>query len=916
MRYLARPRRRSVWPVVLVLVVSVLVAAAPCTAHADGFSAKGPVGWDTLRHLEQFATLPQGVQTRQFSSFDRAQNNNDYNHCLRHIDITGCVMAEADGPGEIDAIWLTSMLISYGGNDVGNIVVVLDGKTVLNAGLWSVVNGTLGAPFVYPLVANASQSSGAAYIGVPMTYRSSMLVYTTGTTVPDFFHVTYRAFADAEGVSTFDPADKAPDVISRLQAAGTSDPKAAQPGATTTRTPFTLAPGQSVALATLHGPASVSAVQLDLPQLATASTGRLVLTTARIRIEVDGRQTVDAPVGEFFGSSGDRGWVAALMTGLDPASGRGSSWWPMPFADNATLTLYNGSDNLTLTGNAAITSAPCPTCATALADGRIGYFHATSHSVPAAEQKTGRDYTLLAVSGHGKFAGVALGMAGPSTGAFMEGNERVYVDGSRSPNPNGTGTEDYFNSGWYFRNGPYSMPFTGNPVNQTATSGCPSDTQCVSAYRQAITDAVPFTSSINYGIEHGGTDNIAADYSSTAFWYGDTRTTQRVSDTLDVADPASETAHNYTSATPGTPGRLTDTYEGNDGTPEPVTMTGRTTRAPVTFTMAVDPANTGVTLRRTSDQNLGPQKATVTVNGAPAGTWLEPLANPNHRLLDDNFLIPPALTAGRQQLTITLTPAPDAPAAWSALRYTALSQVPPSTDTTAPAAASDVVARATTTTSALLTWQPGTADHYAVYTARGTAPTISAADLAGTTPVPSFAHDGLDAGQTWYYRVVAIDAAGHQSPPTPPVSLTIRAPIQLNAWSLITTAKGTAPATPQFWPIWPGGAQLLMSATAPGQHTTLTFNIPAAGRYDLSVVHSLAPDYGVTTLAIDGTPLGAPFNGYAPALQVTPPQDYGPFTLAEGPHTLTLTATAKAPWSTNHYAGISTLTFSPASTPT
>jgi hypothetical protein len=42
---------------------------------------------------------------------------------------------------------------------------------------------------------------------------------------------------------------------------------------------------------------------------------------------------------------------------------------------------------------------------------------------------------------------------------------------------------------------------------------------CDSAYRLMIADGVPFSSSINYGIEHGNQNTVQARYSSTAFWY-------------------------------------------------------------------------------------------------------------------------------------------------------------------------------------------------------------------------------------------------------------------------------------------------------------------------------------------------------------------------------------------------------------
>ncbi|WP_435861030.1 DUF2961 domain-containing protein [Streptomyces spiralis] len=1093
-----RKRLAHLLAVCLTVLAAGTVAAPAASAATPVFTAKGPVGWDTLRHLDAFDIVPRGVQLKQFSSFDRKQGNLDQRNCLRTIGAAGCVMAEATGPGEIDQIWLTSITNGVQGDvsDLGNLVVVLDGTTVINSSLQSVVNGSLGAPFVYPLVANASQSSGGVHIDVPMTYTSSMLVYTTATPDPDYYHVDYRTFADASGVTTFDPSDRASDVLAMLNAAGTADPKPAQSGATTSTTPFTLAPGASTQVASVSGPAALSAVRLKLPQLApppsqldpaddgrafgsggssrftvaidpanqgvrltrrldqsvanqvadvlvngtrvarwtalsqstgrfvdqsvdlpasvtagrsqltitnqfvssavdfneftywadsvidgglkrtdtvnvgdsasesghsyaiagqtwsgtrdrnaltyaansvplitddgrafgsggssrftvaidpantgvrltrrfdstiadqvadvtvdgspagkwtavpTASDGHLwvdqtldlpasltagkskitvanqfvssavdfneftyqvdstvsggtkrtdtvdvgdtasesahaytvtgqtwsgsrtfgytptgvldsnqILASARIRISFDGTQTVDAPLGEFFGSSQYDGRVRSLMTGMDPGgTGWLSAWWPMPFSGTATVSVYNGSNRTVSGATAEVTSAPCSACASQLSAGTIAHFHATSHAVSADDQKAGQDYRILHAAGHGKFAGVALGMTGPSNRAYLEGNEHVYVDGSATPDPNGTGTEDYFNSGWYFINGPYTLPLTGNPSHQAAGYGCPANTDCTSAYRLTIQDAVPFTSSITYDLEHGFDfhaadgghgDDVAASFSSTAFWYGDPGPVARTTDTLNVGDTGDESAHSYTSADPGTASTITATYEGNDGTQTPVTATGRATTASTSFTLAVDPANTGVVLRRTGDQSQKYQKAAVSVDGQSAGTWLEPLGNADHAWLDDTYQLPPSLTQGKSKITVTVAPVSGSPA-WSASRYQAVSTVPVFTDTTPPATVAGAKARATGAGTVGVTWAASTddaaVDHYAVYAAQNAAPAIDAGHQAGTTAVPSFVHAGLTAGQTWHYRVVALDAAGNASDPSSDVQVTV-----------------------------------------------------------------------------------------------------------------------------------------------
>jgi hypothetical protein len=83
----------------------------------------------------------------------------------------------------------------------------------------------------------------------------------------------------------------------------------------------------------------------------------------------------------------------------------------------------------------------------------------------------------------------------------------------------------------------------------------------------------------------------------------------------------------------------------------------------------------GVFLRRTSDQRVGYQSATVLVDGQAAGVWLEPLGNPSHRWLDDTYLLPASVTAGKRRLDVTLVPTRGSPP-WTAARYQVMSYIP------------------------------------------------------------------------------------------------------------------------------------------------------------------------------------------------------------------------------------------------
>ncbi|MGH3797579.1 MAG: glycoside hydrolase family 172 protein [Pseudonocardiaceae bacterium] len=499
---------------------------APPAPRALPIGGKGPIGYDHYRRLDAMPGLPVGVQTLQFSSFDRTGGNDDgfsgtYS-CLR-MDPDGCVIAERQGAGEIASIWSTR-----DAGDVrrtGNIKIELDGRTVLDAPLQDVVDGRLGAPFVYPLVANADLSSGGVYIKVPMPFTQSMRITTQFN--PFFYHVTYRAFADASGVQTFNPADPANDVIAMLRNAGFRDPKPAEPGAQQIGTPFAnLAPGGTARLADITGPGSISELRLRIPQIRPDDpVSDEILADTRLRISFDGVTTVDAPLGDFFGSGLGEHEVRSLFHAMEIApDGWYTSWWPMPYARGATVELVNGSSQ-PISGEAQLVHAPSMQWVSALGpSGAAGYFGADARR---GDTTQGQDWTLGDDLGPGKVVGVTAAMTGLTPGdgslfngprGYLEGDEHVMADDVRGPTLQGTGTEDFFEGGWYFNRGPFSNPQNGNSAHELNTPDC--QFACDSAYRTLIADAIPHQISLHFGIEHGGTDNMPAHYSTVLFHYG------------------------------------------------------------------------------------------------------------------------------------------------------------------------------------------------------------------------------------------------------------------------------------------------------------------------------------------------------------------------------------------------------------
>ncbi|MEV0829677.1 hypothetical protein [Nonomuraea rubra] len=73
------------------------------------------------------------------------------------------------------------------------------------------------------------------------------------------------------------------------------------------------------------------------------------------------------------------------------------------------------------------------------------------------------------------------------------------------------------------------------------------------------------------------------------------------------------------------------------------------------FTVTVDPANTGVRLTRRLDAGIGKQRAGITVNGTPAGTWQPLPVQRAHRWQDQSVDLPPSVSAGRRSLAVVNT---------------------------------------------------------------------------------------------------------------------------------------------------------------------------------------------------------------------------------------------------------------------
>jgi len=303
------------------------------------------------------------------------------------------------------------------------------------------------------------------------------------------------------------------------------------------------------------------------------------------------------------------------MAGMDDA-GFLYMYFPMPFQLRARVFLVSYRTVETRNIYFEIKHAPFPD-----SFANVGYFR-TGYSSQIRHSEDGKDLVMLDTEGAGHLVGIVASFAGPVDRTFMEGDERIYVDDSQTPVIQGTGVEDFFNGGWYFKRGVFTLPVHGNTFHSPSASQ-----DRIAAYRLFLADAIPFRKHIRVGIEHGNRNLVTMNAWTLAYYYYQPTVRAIQTDLLDVGKTASESSHSYSIDNATWSGSQGFTYDGVMDAYGSVDD-GRSLRGFSRFQMAISPSNQGVLLRRRLDYGVPGQKAAVFVDGQFVGLWYTAGSNP------------------------------------------------------------------------------------------------------------------------------------------------------------------------------------------------------------------------------------------------------------------------------------------------
>ena len=503
-------------PAVSILLVLLAQSGTPvpqqaAAAVATGFRPSGSP--EELHDLGLLARLRDpGVQPVGFSSYDRTGGNNDgFNGTYSRIraEDGNSVLAEVDGPGVVQRIWFTHTSGEQPGlldRKQEHVKIYIDGRDrpALDVPLEMIFSGT-HPHFPRPLVFEGS-GGFVSYVPIPFQKGCKILVEGLGVRFYQIGLIKLPAGADVTSF-TEQPGPEARAELARAAALWS------QPGEYESRELASAdvahydvegLASSTHQYALRSGPATIRSFEI-IPAAGTEDAWR----AARLRMVWDHDEAanagVDLPLGQAFGWVEGSGPYQSLLVGE-----RDGAWYnrfPMPYHRQAIVRI-DTEKPLKGTIQVRTVRGVAPDAA---------FFHSVQRqSIPA---RAGEDFLWLKEEGRGHFAGVLLMTEGKAKLPYwLEGDDRFKVDGRLAIH--GTGTEDYFNCGWYALQGRLDRPATyavyGFPVYRNRGA-----TWQAAAYRWHLSDPVPFARTIEAGIEHGGDNTVAADYRAAVSWYSE-----------------------------------------------------------------------------------------------------------------------------------------------------------------------------------------------------------------------------------------------------------------------------------------------------------------------------------------------------------------------------------------------------------
>ncbi len=435
--------------------------------------------------------------TEIYTSYDRTGGNNDFSNGFKNLGDGWLELADLKGPGVLTRFWFTGI------KREARFRFVFDDEDAprLEASCDAFYKDEAGFPEAF-----TATDQNCYYSGFPIPYgkRLRILISDEGYSQGKgklYFQINATRLKNQIIASAQFPVPESVAAAAEISRAGFSQPVVGEPLQQT----FTLAGGETrdVLLLESEGIIRQLRIEPDGWDGMTFHQRRLLLRQIWLQISWDGSDaaSVHVPLGDFFGQVWEPKQLTNLYFSVDDTGF--ACRFPMPFRKSAVVALNNhGKTAVSGTISVLYDAQPVP------AD--LGYFHCGwMHS---SENLQGSPHEVLNVKGRGRLAGCLLGVASMDRSFWvLESDETILRDHSKEVFWQGTGLEDYFNGGWYYR-AVFQNPLFGLTVKRPFRTV---------QYRYHLADAVTFDKALHMVFERGPDNKSRAVFDSTVYYYLD-----------------------------------------------------------------------------------------------------------------------------------------------------------------------------------------------------------------------------------------------------------------------------------------------------------------------------------------------------------------------------------------------------------
>jgi hypothetical protein len=479
--------------------------------------------------------------------------------------------------------------------DYKELWIILDGKTVFQGKPLDFFEGR--GPWKAPLVMGQEASSGGFLSYAPFPYKREAKILFKGN--PHYFQVTYRQGA---GSSAGPSAEELQTLLTEKWWEQAPEPR------------LEATVGKDSPLVLAQGPATLDHLSIK------GSPERLQALKSRV-----GSQDA-VPLSFFFG-----GWAQekTALNSVDTEAGVLKTRLPIPLQRGESLSIESDAQE----GSADVLEYGLDSKPTVPPGVHLEaqYRKQEGPGVPTT-------MPFFETSEPSQFVSLSERISGgpPASRQYLEGDEMIRTDGNLYPYQLGTGTEDYYNGGWYFW-GAHSNPLSGQPgfiVHDQEDHWSHARFEHV-LYRHHILDPIVGRTGVRFRMEAGDEGAFTpVTYQTLGLGY--------VFSGPNVVDVRTLPVDGFQSiAAPHQSVKESEVESAVDAerNRQAQKFRVRYLRGHSYMTFSLPKNAEGVLLTRKYDAAEGDQGANVSVSGRPVGRLFEAYSNPHRRFAQDSIWI-------------------------------------------------------------------------------------------------------------------------------------------------------------------------------------------------------------------------------------------------------------------------------------